>query len=141
MTLFLGKYFLRATLALILIAPAYLGQEKESASQPPQKNQPACDQERGLALVEEQVDEAKTLEPPAQRIPILIRAADLLWLHREDKARAIFTDAFDLAEKQFREKGDEARREGRLMVQLPDQRFVVMSTIARHDPAWAKRLA
>lgn len=141
MTLFLGKSLLRAALALILIAPLGFGQEKETASQPPQKNQLACDQERGLALVEEQVDEAKTLEPPAQRIPIMIRAADLLWLYREEKARAIFTTAFDLAEKQFREKGDEMREEKGVRMQLPDQRFVVMNAIARRDAAWAKRLA
>jgi len=135
----LGKRLLPLALALMLLVPGSFGQD--ATPPPPQKKQPLCDQERGLALVEEQVDEAKTLEPPAQRIPIMIRAADLLWLYREEKARAIFTTAFDLAEKQFKEKGDEMREEKGVRMQLPDQRFVVMSAIARRDSAWAKRLA
>ena len=103
---------------------------------------PACDQARAVALVEQQATDAKSFEPSAGKIRVLTRAASLLWPHRREAARKIFSEAFDLAAEHFRQRGDETRREGRgLVSRPPDQRFEVMREIARHDAAWARRLA
>lgn len=100
-----------------------------------------CDRQQAILLVQQQVSDAGTIDNPVWRIAILIRAADSLWAYQQDSARGIFNQAYGLAEKQFMEKGDETRKEGRLGIALEDQRFVVMSAIARRDAAWARRLA
>lgn len=108
-----------------------------------------CDTARAVSLVEAQLSEAKAFADPLKRIGVMTRAADMLWPFERDSARAVFAAAFDLASAHFRERGDEIRREKRradsrlegLVVQLPDQRFVVLNAIARRDPAWARELA
>jgi len=71
----------------------------------------------------------------------LLRAADLLWPHQQDRARTAFADAFELAEANFKEQGDEPKKEGlALLVETPDQRYVVIRTVARRDPVWARKL-
>ena len=125
--------------------PAAHAQAKQEAEKP----SIFCDQTRALLLVGEQLSEAKMFENPVKRIAIMVSGADLLWPHREEQARAIFAEAFELASAHFREKGDEWRRDkGRpdsklpgLTIQLPDQRFVVLRVVARRDAAWARRLA
>lgn len=103
---------------------------------------PACDQQRALALVEQQAEEARSFAPSASQITVMIRAADLLWPYRQEQARATFAEAFDLAVEHFRQRGDETVREGRAgRMQLPDQRFEVMKAVAKRDAAWARRLA
>ncbi|HLL75462.1 MAG TPA: hypothetical protein VK421_09350 [Pyrinomonadaceae bacterium] len=111
--------------------------QKQAAPAPP-----PCDQARAVALVEQQAAEAKSFEPSAGKIRVLARAAGLLWPHRQEAARKLFADAFDIAAEHFRQRGDEVRREGRgLISRPPDQRFEVMREIAKHDPAWARKLA
>jgi hypothetical protein len=100
-----------------------------------------CSRDNALEIIREQVDAAKTFDDPAQSISVLIRAADLLWPYQQDKARATFTEAFDLAARDFKEKGDEPKRVGRAaLVETPDRRYVVIRAVAKRDPAWAKRL-
>lgn len=100
-----------------------------------------CDEARAVLLAEKQVEEAKAIEQPPKQIAVMIRAADVLWKAQPSSARKIFTEAFDLAEKHFKEKGDETKRDGRSLTIFPDQRFVVMQAIAKRDGAWAKQLA
>jgi hypothetical protein len=100
-----------------------------------------CGRDNALALVRQQLDAAKGFGDDARRVAVMLRAADLLWPHRQDEAREVFSAAFDLAARDFREKGDEPKQEGvALMVEVPDQRYVVIRAVARRDPAWAKRL-
>jgi hypothetical protein len=106
-----------------------------------QAAKPACDEERAVLLAEKQVEEVSMLDQPQKQIAVMIRAADVLWQVQPSTARKIFTDAFDLAEKVFKEQGDDSKREGRLIVMTPDQRFIVMRAIAKRDGAWAKQLA
>jgi hypothetical protein len=54
-------------------------------------------------MIKQQVDLSKTFNDSVRRISVLIRAADLLWPYEQDKARAVFTEAFDLAKEN--EKG------------------------------------
>lgn len=130
------------TLALAL-SFASLSQQTFAQTTQQAENAPApiCDQQRALLLVKQQVDESKTLDQPVARISVLIRAADLLWPYERERARAVFTEAFDLATQYFRQRGDEMVREKSMLVQLPDQRFRVLTAIAKRDAEWAKRLA
>jgi tetratricopeptide (TPR) repeat protein len=106
-----------------------------------QAQKPACDEERAILLAEKQVEEVSMLDQSPKQIAVMVRAADVLWNAQQSTARKIFTDAFDLAEKLFKEKGDEFKREGRSVTLFPDQRFVVMRAIAKRDGVWAKQLA
>lgn len=57
------------------------------------------------------------------------------------RARAAFTEAFELAAANFKEKGDEPKRDGlALLVNTPDQRYVVINAVTKRDPSWAKKL-
>jgi len=102
----------------------------------------ACDQQRALALVQQQAAEAKSFQHPVGQITVMTRAAELLWSYQQEAARAVLADAFELATKHFLAKGDEAKHEGRgAMIILPDQRVVVMRAIAKRDAEWARKLA
>jgi hypothetical protein len=127
----------------IALALFFIGLSQQSIGQTSQQAEntpaPVCDQQRALLLVKQQLDESKNLDQPVARITILIRAADLLWPY--ERARAVFTEAFELATQYFRQRGDETVLEKSLHVQLPDQRFRVLTAIAKRDAVWAKRLA
>ena len=71
---------------------------------------------------------------------VLIRAADLLWPHQQDKARAAFTEAFELATETEKETEQKGPRSLIRRMQTPDQRYVVIRAVAKRDPAWAKTL-
>src|ERR1041384_1450640 len=110
--------------------------------QPPTQAAAACDEQRAVALVQEQAAEARSFEKPVAQISVMTRAADLLWAYREEEARSIFAEAYELAAKYYRQKGEEQRTEGAgLLIRMPDQRFVVLRAIARHDAEWSRRLA
>ena len=100
----------------------------------------SCSRDSALALVHQQIDATRTFDNTVQRIAVLIRAADLLWGFQQDKARAAFTESFDLAVRNFKEKGDADSRDGKLRIGTPDQRYTVISAIAKHDNSWAKKL-
>lgn len=131
--------------ALCLQPAAARAQAKEQADRP----KVFCEPSRALALVREQLSEAKAFEEPVKRISVMTRAAGLLWPRERTEARAVFTEAFELASRYYRERGDEirydkARADSKLpglAVQLPDQRFVVLRAVARRDAAWARELA
>jgi hypothetical protein len=102
-----------------------------------------------VALVGEQLSEAKAFADPVKRISVMTRAAGMLWPRERAQARAVFTEAFELVSRHYRECGDEVRQEQSrpdsklpgLVVQLPDQRFIVLRAIAVRDAAWARELA
>ena len=89
-------------------------------------------------MIKQQVDVTKTFDDSFQRITVLIRAADLLWRYEQDKARAVFTEAFDLAKE--KEKDQKGTNSVLVWMEVPDQRYVVIRAVARRDPAWAKEL-
>jgi hypothetical protein len=138
--------------ALLLLAPLFAAPFAPRAAHAQAKTEaekPAvfCDQMRAVLLVEQQLSEAKAFENPVKRIAVMVSGADLLWPHQEERARAVFAEAFELASAHFREKGDEVRREPSrpdspaLGVRLADQRFVVLRAVGRRDAAWARTLA
>ena len=122
---------------LMLVASAgAAAQEKVQAPAPVS----SCGRENSLEIIQQQIDFTKTFDNDVRRIAVLIRAADLLWLYRKEKAHAAFVDAFDVAVRNFKEKGDKPRNEGRLIVGVPDQRYKVITAIAKRDPDWARKL-
>ena len=113
-------------LGLLLGATPGAGQKKDAT--------PVCYREDALPQIQQQIDQAWAAEESVERITVLVRAADLLWPYREDKARETFAKAFEWAVQRFKEKGDERGNDGKLLVQLPDQRFRVLTAIAQRDP-------
>lgn len=109
-------------------------------SQPARIKSALCTRENAVTIVQQQIDFTKTFDDDVPRITVLIRAADLIWPFEEKKARVAFTDAFELAMRNFKEKGDAPKLEGKLLVRTADQRYTVIGAIARRDPGWAKRL-
>ncbi len=108
---------------------------------PPKATSSLCTQTIALDTVKQQILATRTFENSTQRIAVLVRSADLLWPHQQEKARAAFSESFDLATAIFEEKGNETTREGRMPVDLPDQRFKVITAIAKRDPVWAQKLS
>lgn len=138
----------RATLLPILAASLLCPARVLPAPAPQQTDRgqaeaAGCDPAGALSLVEQQLSESKTLDDTPARIKVLIRAAELLWPSRPEAARNAFTEAYDLAAKDFKEHGDAVTEPSGSTpgMFLPDQRFIVINAVSRRDAEWAKRLA
>ena len=126
-------------LALFMVASLNASSLAQGKKDP--KPASSCNQENALAILEEQIAATKTFDDQEQRISVLIHAADLLWPHKQEKARDVFIEAFELAKQHHKEKGDEPLREGiGLAIGVPDQRYTVINAIAKRDLAWAQKL-
>lgn len=104
-----------------------------------------CNRNDALEMMRQQIDVTRTFDNAVRRITVLIRAADLLWPFQQDKARAAFTEAFELAVQNEKENEKERRdlwkkHRALLLLEAPDQRYVVIRAVAKRDSAWAKRL-
>jgi hypothetical protein len=112
-----------------------------------QKKSPSalCTRDNALDSTKQQILLTRTYDNPVQRIAVLLRAADLLWPHDQEKALATFMEAFDLAVQNFKEKGNEvttaSSKQFSARIPLPDQRFKVIAALARRDPARARKLS
>ena len=101
---------------------------------------PLCTRDNALDIIKQQVDLTRTFNDSGRRIAVLIRAADLLWPHEQKRARAVFTEAFELAIENEKEAEQKGSRSVLLKLQVPDQRHIVIRAVAKRDPAWAKEL-
>ena len=103
-----------------------------------------CTRTHAIDNTKEQILFTRTFDRGVQRIAVLLRAADLLWPHDQERSVATFMEAFDLAVQDFKEQGDQIRRTSQsqfaAVIALPDQRFKVISALARRDPARARKL-
>jgi len=104
-----------------------------------------CNRNDALEMMRQQIDVTRTFDNAARRTTVLIRAADLLWPFQQDKARAAFTEGFELAVQNEKENEKERRElwkkhRALLLLETPDQRHVVIRAVAKRDSAWAKRL-
>ena len=113
---------------------------REALAQSKGEKSSLCTQNSAFEMVKQQVDLTKTFNDSSRRIAVLIRAADLLWPYQQDKARAIFTEAFELAVENEKENEEKGPRSLILRLQTPDQRHVVIRAVAKRDSAWAKDL-
>jgi hypothetical protein len=103
-----------------------------------------CTQKNAVETINQQVLASRTFDDAVTRIAVLIRAADLLWPYQEDKAMAIFNEAFELATQNYKEVGDAERRTSNSQfaarIEVPDQRHKVISALAKRNPLAASRL-
>src|ERR1044072_2455609 len=103
-----------------------------------------CTRDNALDTTKQQILFTRTFDNQVQRIAVLIRAADLLWPHDQEKALATFMEAFDLAVQNFKENGDVITRTSKsqfaALISQPDQRFKVLTALAKRDPARAQKL-
>ncbi|HET6974667.1 MAG TPA: hypothetical protein VFH96_11610 [Pyrinomonadaceae bacterium] len=104
-----------------------------------------CTRDNALDTAKQQILITRTFDNPVHRITVLVRAADLLWPHDQEKSLAAFMEAFDFAVQNFKEKGDQIQRTSSsrfaAVIPVPDQRFVVLSALAKRDPARARKLS
>ncbi len=126
-----------AVFCALLLVPLPLFAQTVQTSKPS-----LCTRENAIETIRQQVDLAKTFDNNVRRIAVLIRAADLLWPLQLDKARTIFGEAFDMAVQHEKEKSEQSKgvHPPQLLMEAPDQRFVVIRTVAKRDSALAKKL-
>src|ERR1700740_1182615 len=87
-------------LTIVVLCHSVPAQKKEQLINP----QSSCSRDTALSIIQRQIDLGKTIDRDAQRITLTLRAADLMWPADQPKARATFTDAFDVAARLFKEK-------------------------------------
>lgn len=120
----------------------------ETTAQPPKKattTSSLCTRTNAIDSTKQQILFTRTMDRPAERIAVLLRAADILWPHDQERSMATFMEAFDLAVQDFKEQGDQTRRTSQsqfaAVIALPDQRFKVISALAKRDSAKARKLS
>ena len=110
----------------------------------PTATSPLCTRTHAIDNAKQQILFTRTFDRGMPRIAVLLRAADLLWPHDQERSLATFIEAFDLAVQDFKEQGDQIRRTSQsqfaAVIALPDQRFKVISALARRDPLRARKL-
>jgi len=126
---------------LVLLTFAVLTKTVCAQKKPEPPVSQLCTRNSALDIIQQQNAAAKTIDNVVQRIAVMLRAGDLIWPYQQARARTMFTEAFDLATLDFKEKGDQTVRDGRLPVGLPDQRYIVIGAIAKCDPEWARKLS
>jgi hypothetical protein len=114
-----------------------IAQEKNEQPAVPQSS---CSRENAIEIIQQQLAAARIFENEVQKVTVLIRGAELLWPLRQEKARAGFSDAFETAVHNFKERGDAPDHDGKLAIGVPDQRYSVISAIAKRDAVWARKL-
>jgi hypothetical protein len=114
-----------------------IAQEKNEQLTAPQSS---CSRDNAIEIIQQQLAAARIFENEVQKVTVLIRGADLLWPFRQEKARAAFSDAFETAVHNFKERGDAPDHDGKLAIGVPDQRYSVISAIAKRDAGWARKL-
>ena len=121
---------------------AFTASDRILAQSKPAENEALslCSRSNAIDSINQQIDVTKTIDNTTRRIAVLIRAADLLWPVQQARARAVFTEAFELATQNEKETGQKGPRSLVMRMQVADQRYVVIRAVAKRDSAWAKEL-
>ena len=132
-------------IALILSLLVYLVSPVLSQQKPAEAASALCTKDLAVDTTKQQILNTRTFDDLVHRITILLRAADLLWPHEQERALAAFTEAFELAVANYKEKGDQIKRASdsrfAAVIPIPDQRFKVLTALAKRDPARAQKLS
>ena len=113
---------------------------RQALAQSKRGKSPLCTQDNALETIKQQIAFTRTFNDSIRRITVLIRAADLLWPYQQDKARVVFTEAFELATEAEKDTEQKGPRSIILRLRTRDQRYVVIRAVAKRDPAWAGTL-
>src|SRR5215471_16392340 len=134
-------YYLKQSACVVLLVLFSLAISE--AQEKPDTNIPrsSCSRDNALNMIQRQIDLSKTIDGDAKRIVLLLRVAEVSWPHDQNRARAAFSDAFDIAARLFKDKGAPDTKDGRLWVQGIDYRYTVITAIAKRDPDWARKLS
>ena len=108
------------------------------AQNPAQPSGATCRKNEAVDSIREQISVSKTLDDPLQRITLLIRTADLLWPLDNERSRAAFTEAFDVATEY--EQTNLSKPVKMLLMFQEDQRYLVIRTVAKREASFAKAL-
>jgi hypothetical protein len=130
----------RQITSVLLLAIFVAGVPRALAQSKRAGKSPLCTHDNAIETIKQQIALTKTFNNSTRRITVLIQAADLLWPHQQEKARAAFTEAFDLAMETEKENDQKGPRSIIRRMQVPDQRYVVIRAVAKRDSAWAKEL-
>src|SRR5688572_21360935 len=130
------KKFARILAVLVVLSTLVPAQSKTAGA----GDSPLCTRDNALEMIKQQIDLTKTFSYSFQRIAVLTRAADLLWPYQQDRARAVLTEAFEIATELEKENAEKGPRSLLLRMQYPDQRYIVIRAIAKRDPRWARDL-
>src|SRR5215510_1175216 len=129
-------------LALVICCASIL---IEAQKKPAVETSSLCTRDNALDTTKQQILFTRTFDNRAQRVGVLLRAADLLWPHDQERSLAAFMEAFDVAVQDFKENGDQIARSSKsqfaAQIHLPDQRFSVITALAKRDPARARKLS
>jgi hypothetical protein len=106
------------------------------AQNPAQPSGSTCRKNEAVESIREQISVSKTLDDPLQRITLLIRAADLLWTFDNERSRAAFIEAFDVATEYQRTELSKPIKT--LLMFHQDQRYVVIRATAKRQPGLAQ---
>jgi hypothetical protein len=136
---------IRVSLLVSLLLCVALNSNAQAQKKPSAIVSPLCTRTNALDNTKQQILFSRTFDQVGGRIAVLLRSADLLWPHEQDKALAAFMEAFDLATQNFKEQGEQVRRssDGQFAARmtLPDQRYKVIAALAKRDPAAARKLS
>ena len=110
------------------------------AQNPGQSLGSTCRKNEAVDSIREQISVSKTLDDQLQRITLLIRTADLLWPLDNERSRAAFIEAFEIATEQEQTKLSKSANNLMVLFEFTDQRYVVIRAIAKRQPDWAKTL-
>lgn len=99
-----------------------------------------CNRNVAVDMIGQQIAISRTFDNDVRRTTVLIRAADILWPYQQDKARAAFVEAFEVALQYEKGKSEQSKDGRALLMESPDQRYVVIRAVAKRDPVWAKKL-
>jgi hypothetical protein len=126
---------IRCVILICLSSAGVLGQAKEE-----RQKSPLCTRDNALEMIKQQVSVTKNFDNSNHRITVLIRAADLFWPYEQKSARRAFEEAFVLATEKQKEEEANARKSIFERLRVSDQRYVVITAIAKRDRAWARDL-
>lgn len=99
-------------------------------------------QQRAISLISDAARDAVTLESRRNIARIQSLAGDSIWKYDTERARELFEKAFETAVTHYRETKDEDRETlpSGATVNRTDMRQEVIRAVAKHDPAFAKKL-
>ena len=72
-----------------------------------------CNRNIAVDMIGQQIAITRTFDNAVRRTTVLIRAADILWPYQQDKARAVFVEAFEVASQYEKGKVSSRKTAGR----------------------------
>lgn len=119
-----------------------INQQEENQQKDAQSTSPSeCGRASGLEMLRQQIAASKLIDDTSQRISVMLRAADLIWVWDEDTSRSSFKAALDIANDDYQQKSERQRQSPTLASSVVDMRHKVIAAIAKRDLDWGRKLS